>query len=271
MPRSESSQRLSDEIRRAAEALPGMKVDLAAFEAHLLRSSRGEDLNVGDLLLAWASLRQDPVASRELERRLGAVARPILARYGDEHFADEVIQDVRERLLVGARPKLGAYGGRGALVQYLKAVVSSAAIDRVRRKRPASPGDDPDAELMRLASGERGQESQLFQRAGKAEFSRAFKEALAALGPEDRTLLRMKYVDGLAVEEIGRSFQVHRTTAMRWLERIQRDILQGTRDRLKASLGVGEKELDSLLRELELSFSERISRMLPALSSRGQR
>lgn len=258
---------LDELIDAAIAGAAGIQVERQAFKAHLIQAKAASDANVPDLLIAFASLRGDRAASKELEQRLYAVSRGVLARYGDQSFAEEVLQEVREKLLVGPGAKLRGYSGRGALVQFLKTVVTTSAIDRSRQEKARNtddPGED-DERLEKLASSERSADSQLFSARSKSQFSRAFKEALAALTAQERTLLRMKFVDGVSIEEIGRAFQVHRTTAMRWIEKLQTELLHSTRERLKAQLNVKDHELEGVMKEMELSISERLSQILPAL------
>lgn len=252
-------------IDEAFAQAPDLRVDRAAFKKHLAEVGAGEDANAADLLLAFACTKGDRAAMKELELRLARVSRPVLSRYGDEAFADEVLQEVREKLLVGANAKLRAYSGRGALVQYLKTVVTTTAIDRSRQQKPVSESESDEEQLEKLAADQRNADSVIFKARGKNAFSQAFKEALADLTAQERTLLRMKFVDGVAIEEIGRAFQVHRTTAMRWIEKIQSELLKNTRAKLQAQLKLNAEELEGVMKDLELSISDRLSRMLPAL------
>lgn len=254
-------------IDAALESAPALRVDRQAFKAHLVLAKATAESNLSDVLLAFASLKGDRAALKELEARLLAVGRPALSRYGDQSFAEDVLQEVREKLLVGANAKLRAYSGRGALVQFLKTVVTTSAIDKLRQQKSREGDDagDDDERLEKLASSDRNADSQIFSARSKSQFSKAFKEALSALTAQERTLLRMKFVDGVSVEEIGKAFQVHRTTAMRWIEKLQADLLRDTRERLKAELKVKDHELEGVMKEMELSISDRLSRILPAL------
>lgn len=251
------------QIADAAQTLPGLTADLERFRSFLEERDIEATANLPDLLLSWASLQGDRAALTELERRLLRVARPILARYGDDTFAEDLLQEIRQKLLVGQGAKLRAYSGRGALVQYLKAVVSSAALDSTRRRRTDDAEEDD--ELQSLAAQGPKADSMLMHARYKEAFSAAFKEALESLTAEERTILRLRYMDGLTVEDIGRTFQVHRTTAMRRLEKLQEELSEKTREALRARLGIRSHELDGMMKELDLSFADRLSRILPAL------
>ncbi|HEY1086599.1 MAG TPA: sigma-70 family RNA polymerase sigma factor [Archangium sp.] len=232
----------------------------AWLEARTPRSQWGE-LNLEDLELCWGALRQDRLATIELERRLQRIAQGAVK--GDDEFLAEVLQRVRQRLLVGDKPRLAAYQGRGALVQYLKAVVLSVSIDLKRAARPAEEaGDDA---LFAATAGEENVVTRLAQQAHRQHFTAAFKDALETLSAEERTWLRMRFVDGLSVEAVGAAFGVHRTTAMRRLEKAQEQLMAETKRLLGKRLKLPARELDSVLRGLRPSLAENLSRLLPKL------
>lgn len=232
----------------------------AWLEARTPRAQWGE-LNLEDLELCWGALRHERLAVTELERRLQRIAQGAVK--GDDEFLAEVLQRVRQRLLVGDKPRLATYQGRGALVQYLKAVVLSVSIDLKRAARPAEEADD-DA-LFAATAGEESVVTRLAQQAHRQHFTAAFKDALEMLSAEERTWLRMRFVDGLSVEAVGAAFGVHRTTAMRRLEKAQEQLMAETKRLLGKRLKLPARELDSVLRGLRPSLAENLSRLLPKL------
>jgi RNA polymerase sigma-70 factor (ECF subfamily) len=219
-------------------------------------------LNLEDLELCWRALRRDASAVNEVERRLQRVTKSAAGKRGDDDLVEEVLQRVRARLFVGERPKLAAYQGTGALVQYLKAMVLSATVD-LRRAAAATKEKASDDELLEAAASDEGVDSRLAHATHRKHFTAAFKEALETLGTEERTWLRMRFVEGLSIDAVGAAFGVHRTTAMRWLERAQKTLLAETRKRLAARLGLQLREVDSLLRAMRPSLAENLSRIFP--------
>jgi RNA polymerase sigma-70 factor (ECF subfamily) len=253
-------------------ALPGVEVDLAAFAVELQRradESGGADaVNAADLLLAFATMKADRVATRELDRRLVRAVRVALARF-EGLQVEEIEQQVRHRVLVGdgaSGPRLAKYTGRGAILSWLKAVATSLAIDESRRLRPERHANED--ELVATASTEAGPEAKLLNAQQKHHFNAAFREALTALSPQERTVMRMRFVDDLPIEDIGKAFAVHRTTAMRWLEKAQSQVMAATRTVLGKRLGMRSRDVDSLLRALQPSINERISRLLAPIKTR---
>lgn len=237
------------------------------FEAWLLArapKATWSELNLDDLALCWGALQGHGPALAEVERRLQRVGRANASRRGDDEFVDEVLQRCRQRLLVGQTPRLAGYQGRGALVQYLKAVVLSVSVDLTRQQKPTR--DDSEDELLQTATSDEAVDQRLAHQDHKQHFTRAFKQALAGLAPDERTWLRMRFVDGLSIEAVAQAFGVHRTTAMRWLEKAQATLLEETRRVLGEELGLRRSELNSLMRAMRPSLAENLSRLFPAVT-----
>ncbi|MBL8913742.1 MAG: sigma-70 family RNA polymerase sigma factor [Archangium sp.] len=215
-------------------------------------------MNLEDLELCWLALEHDATAVHEVERRLQRVAKSVAGKKGDDDFVQEVLQRTRARLFVGERPRLAAYSGTGALVQYLKAVVLSVSVDLQRAARHENVSED---ELLEAAVIEDGVDARLAHATQRKHFTAAFKESVESLGTEERTWLRMRFVEGLSIDAVGAAFGVHRTTAMRWLERAQKQLMAETRKRLAERLGMPLREVDSLLRAMRPSLAENLSRI----------
>ncbi len=220
------------------------------------------EVNAPDLRLAWDCQQQEPAALAELDRRIRAVCSGMSKKKGLEvRDVDELCQRVRERVLVGgARARIAAYRGKGALVKWLQAVAASVAIDAAREVK-ARREEDGEDELLALSASGDSQEARLLQARDKRAFTAAFKTALGELPARDRTVMRMRYLDQANLDDIAKTYGVHRTSVMRWLEGSQDRVLRRTRELLGEQLRLSTKELDSLLRGLELSFSDRVSRL----------
>ncbi len=253
---------------QAVTTWPALVARRGEFEAWLeARTPRADwkSLNLDDLALCFLSLHGERKALAEVERRLQRVGRAAAARRGDDDFIDEVLQQARHKLFVGGtRARLNGYRGQGALVQYLKAVVSSLSVDLARsRTSHKSTGDDA---LLDAATGEGNADSRLVHLTHRAHFTKAFKVALTKLSAEERTWLRMRFVDGLSIDAVGTAFGVHRTTAMRWLEKAQHTLMKETRRSLAEQLGLPAPELESMMRAMRPSLAENLSRLLPKLA-----
>jgi RNA polymerase sigma-70 factor (ECF subfamily) len=93
-------------------------------------------------------------------------------------------------------------------------------------------------------------------------FRKAFESALGELPKDDRTVLRLHYVDGLNIEGIGRVFQVHRATVARWLVRIRQDVLTRAKALLAERLGAEIDEAGSVIGVLGAEIELTLSRVL---------
>jgi RNA polymerase sigma-70 factor (ECF subfamily) len=252
--------------KRVRAAHPMMRVDEEAFARHLARH-RGDDAqrmlasaHVADLYLALGCGMGDPAALAEFERtRLSEVPAFVAHLEFDAHGLDELLQGLRARLLA-PRPdgaKILHYGGHGPLGGWLRvaavrlALTSRTAVARSHDDDPlaiASVKPDPELLLLRL-------------RAGQA-FKSAFEEALASLDPDQRTVLRMHYVDGLTIDEIGVAYAVHRATAARWIASGRDRIAIRTRRRLREKLSLNPRDLESVLRLVDSHLDLSLHRVL---------
>jgi RNA polymerase sigma-70 factor (ECF subfamily) len=70
--------------------------------------------------------------------------------------------------------------------------------------------------------------------------------AVAALSVRERTLLRLRFVEGVEIERIAAMYRVHRTTVTRWLTDCRDTLLATTRRNLVDDLGATVAEIDSL-------------------------
>lgn len=214
----------------------------------LTRASDLDELNAADLLLALATLEQDPPALREFDRRLIAVCRGVKTR-GLEF--DELAQQVRARALVGPPPRLETYSGRGALAQWLRAVALTTLSHATRSRRDHDDAAEDEA-LAVMAVGA-SPEAKVIDRKRSAVLLAALRAALAHFSAEDRTLLRLRFSNGLTFDELARVFGTHRTTSMRSVERCHRQLVERFHHELEAA-EISRSEFDSLSRLFEGSF-----------------
>jgi RNA polymerase sigma-70 factor (ECF subfamily) len=219
-------------------------------------------LHVADLWLAIGCGAGDRVALAELERLL-ATLRPTLARMGaTAAVIDELLQTHRTRLLSGTEdhpPRIRGYRGRGDLRSWLKVALVRDAVRALRRDDHVSHDDD---EVERLMDPQGDAELQAMKDAYRDRFRVAFAQALADLEPRDRNVLRYHLLDGLAIDDIGAIYRVHRATAARWLVKIREDLYERTRAELMRSLAVGPSEIDSVLRLIRSRLDASIARGL---------
>jgi RNA polymerase sigma-70 factor, ECF subfamily len=236
-------------LARARAERPAGWLAPDVFAAHA-RSYAATDaelaaLHAGDLYLALACARGVADAIAALEREHLSRIREFAAGVdASPEFVKELTQQLRARLLVpdGDRPaRIATYSGRGSLGGWIRvaAVRLARDISRVERNaaRPVEELDphavDPELGYLKRAYGD--------------AVSRAVQAALAGLDGEARTLLKMHYVDGLSIEQVGVAFGKSRATSARMLAGARMALLAAIRERLVGEIGIRAEEADSLL------------------------
>ncbi len=207
------------------------------------------EARASELFLACACLTGRRGAARVFDEVfISGIDAVLLRRRAPADLVDEVKQSLREQLFVGARdrgPTLALYVGRGPLLAWLRV----AAVRRLQRLEtrsdrrcetrpelidaiPAGPGWDPETDLLKQRY--------------RSEFRQSLERCLSELCPRDRTLLHL--ADGLEPQQIADLYDVHRTTAVRWLRRLHYQILCRTRRDTMNRLALTRAEVSSLLR-----------------------
>jgi RNA polymerase sigma-70 factor (ECF subfamily) len=251
-------------IRRKWEdgtrAWPGVELDPESFAAHLSsRLARAtapveiDKVHGPDFYLACACAQGNARAIAAFD----ACFLPQVALYlgplgrGDSFIA-EVVQLVRERLFVapaGADPKIADYNGMTAIGAWLRVVSVRVALSLLRKEK--SRGRAGDAFGERATGCAPDPELDYIKARYSGEFRDAFQTTVHALDAEQKALLRLHYIDGLSVDELGRLFDVHRSTAARWVERARKQIVDETRRKLGDRFQMTASEIDSVLRAIQ--------------------
>jgi RNA polymerase sigma-70 factor (ECF subfamily) len=241
-------------------AWPTVRVDEDELERFLVE--RGDaQAPAADLYLACALARGDDEALDRFEARYLSEVPSYLSRLdGGATLADDVRQLLRERLFVaapGQRRKIVEYGGRGTLASWLRVVALRIGLELLRARKPERAID----ELESLASSA-DPELQVIQARYAHEFAQAFTDAVAALEPRARTVLKLYVIDGLNIDRIGALYDVHRTTVARWIADTRAALFDDTRRRLAERLRLDASEFHSLLRVVRSQLDVSIRRLL---------
>ncbi|RKG91463.1 hypothetical protein [Corallococcus terminator] len=263
---------LRDIVARCEQAWSGAWLTPGDFAAHLgLHTPVGEPLGEAlaalcceDLYLALAAVEGHRAALEALDSTALVPAGRAVRRVEDSNaFVDEVLQLTRLRLLVEEgtthAPRLKAYAGRGPLRRWTEAVALGVALSLKRRPERTSPLDDA---VIAAELGTHDPELELIRHRSRPAFRAAFAEALAALSPRDRNLLRLGLVQGLGVESLGAMHQVHASTVSRWMAKARDALLESTREGLARRLALNTSQLDSLLRVLDGSLDVSLASLL---------
>lgn len=215
-------------------------------------------LALADLALALAAALGEPNAVAEIERTIIEPMPRTLSRLRPTpEVIDELRQEIREKLLVGANggaPKLLEYKGRGPLGAWARVIALRAAYDRARSSQPESKNTNTntsknDAESVLEGLIDSGDDPELaeLRRRYSAELRDAFRAAARRLDAEERAVLRSQAIDGLTIDQIGALYQVHRATAARWLQQAKASLLSALREELATRLGESHDACDSVV------------------------
>jgi len=247
-------------------AWPAVRVDRDQFANHV------RDLDPtrfpADLYLAVGCLAKDTEALATFEREILTPARGAVRSIdANDAFVDEACQRVRAALFVGTedgRPRIADYAGRGPLQAWVgvAAVRTALTMRRSQRRAREVPDDDWSDALAMISTG--NPELELLKRQYAAAFSDALRAAVEALEPRLRAAMRMSFVDGLSIDEIGAVYTVHRATAARWIQRACDAILDHTRTALAERLALSQTELDRLTAMVQSQLDVSLSQLLPA-------
>ena len=259
---------IAEALRAGSAQWPEITVEPRAFAAAMARSfvdgpdscAALAELHVADLYLAQACASGDTPAIEAFERTHGAtIASSLRALRLADDVAADVAQDVREKLFVGSPGKIATYSGRAALASWLRTIATRTAVAALRRRTEHLLDDD---ELEALPSSHDTPDQQYFRATYHVEFKAAFDAALASLTDQQRSLLRQRFVEGLALEAIGERHGVHKTTAFRWLEEAQTLLTKRTHNAFQQRTRATVSEMRSIVRVLESNVELSLRRVL---------
>lgn len=249
-------------------AWPEVEGDRLRFDAFMAERDRLSSRYPADLFLAAACLAGDTAALAAFDRELLATARAAIRSIDpSDTFFDEACQRLRTAMLVGdgARPRIGDFAGRGPLRAWLGvAAVRTALMMRrsQQRAREVSTDDDWSGTLALITTG--NPELDLLKRQYSDAFAEALRDSVGALEPRLRTVLRMSFVEGLSIDEIGAVYAVHRATAARWIRNACDTVFAATRVQLAERLSLSGSELDRVTAMVQSQLDVSLSQLLPA-------
>jgi len=260
---------LAAHLAEGAREWPSVALEPAVYLHYLadkLRERPGEaadavirNMPAADLYLAAACTAGDAAAVAAFRDAILPVIRPALAKLSlSETTIDETHQRVLVMILVGdpVRPAIAAYSGRGRLRSWVRSI----AVRTARRLAGLTDGgaDTGPDELDRLSANVHDPELAMLRERYRDQVRAALAEALASLTERQRNVLRQYYIDALTIDELATLYRVDRATTARWVIGARTNVLDGTRDRLRAVLGVTSDEVESILRlvrsQLDLSL-----------------
>jgi RNA polymerase sigma-70 factor (ECF subfamily) len=225
-----SDSRWRNAYQAAQHAWPTVTLAFERFAAHAAAVDP-DAANTADLFLACACGDGDRAAIEALELQYMGPTRSSLKRLDARpEFIDDVMQDLRAKLLLPPEPRILRYGGRGPLLAWIRVAASRIAIDTLRAVRDDVLREprDPDS----LVAVDFGPEVQLLRAAYRESFQEAITAALAGLAAKDRNLLRRHLIEHMTLEEIAGPYAVHPATVARRLMALREQIANAVRDHL---------------------------------------
>jgi RNA polymerase sigma-70 factor (ECF subfamily) len=255
---------------RARARWPGVTLDPTRFRERLLECAARPDaspeevlpsLHTDDIYLACACAAGDVPALELFDAQLLTRVGDFVARVGRApQFVDEVRQRLREALLVGrsgGRPGIAAFSGRGALASWVNVAALRTALDLRKREGDVREASEDDA-VWAESHPELGYIKEHY----RSDFRAIFQSVLASLPSPERRLLRMHFVDGLSMSQIGAIEKLDKSNVSRRLQAIRATVLQKTREGLQQRLGIDEAELDSLIGVMHSQLDVSLERFL---------
>jgi RNA polymerase sigma-70 factor (ECF subfamily) len=250
----------AEEAKRHWPDVPVAVVPEQAF-AMLLRDADASGTYDADLYLACACAHGAPTALAAFERSLMPEVPGFLARMRPTPtFVDEVQQLLRAKLFTGATPKICEYSGTGPLAAWLRVTALRTAIDLKRTRGEQVSRGLNDELLLDLRSDTI--DVALLKAEYRPVVAEAFRTAVAKLESKERNLLRLHFVDELTFDEIGRLFQVNRSTAFRWIDAAREELVNHARAQLRNRIGLDATEFESLVQLVRSQLDLSLSRLL---------
>lgn len=237
-------------------AWPAVKLDADVFIAfvarHLPESVQSVAdffaLRAADIYLVCAYGLGDRHAGEVIERQYFPKVQQALRRVNtSDAMIDDIGQELRRILIEMHDPAITrcGYSGRSELASWLcLCALRETALLQKREQRERSlehaaleliPADGHDPEISTLI------------RHYHSEFEAAFAEAVQALTPHERNLLRFHCLHQMNVDQIALIYQVHRATAARRVSAARERVVTDTRRRFAQRILVHTGSLPRIL------------------------
>ncbi|WP_224247828.1 sigma-70 family RNA polymerase sigma factor [Hyalangium gracile] len=233
---------------------PSVPLGPERFVRHLARHLP-EDLEAGlrqlhgaDLFLACACAEGEPLGLHAFEQH---ILQRVPSRLGQlpESTVDEVLQEVRQRLLLGrgdAPPRIADYSGRGPLLAWVRIIAARIVGELANKEGRQVLFDEPPEVLARMLSAN-DPERTLLREDSRQALAEALRKALAALPERDRALLRLHHLHGLTMDRLSAMYRESRSGVARRVAQARERLLELTREDLASRLKLAGPEVESLL------------------------
>ncbi len=258
-----SPSELTELASRALANAGTVSCDPAAFAIHVV-ASQPEPEFADELLLAFAAAQGNAAAVTIFDVRYSDIFRSTALRILSASDAEDMVQLLRERLLVGDNERaarLVEYRGQAPLSSWLRTLCTRACLN-AKRDRPGRRERELDSKAEVLVFADIDPiAAQVLRRYGPT-FKLSFERALGELSPQLRNVLRMNVVDGLNIDAVGRIYGVHRATVARWISHARDTLSARTAELLGAEAQLTPTEFMSIARLCQSQIHLSIARVL---------
>jgi RNA polymerase sigma-70 factor, ECF subfamily len=213
-------------------------------------------LRIADLCLAFMAGEGHTAATAELEQIIRKHCAGWIRATGSD--PNDVMQQALSRLLVpeeGAARRILEYRGMAPLSSFLRIICTRMAISIARKTLQESnlslsyevvaPGNDLELDALRARYRE--------------PFTVAMREALRALSPRNKTLLKLHFAKGVQVAALATMYNIHRVSMSRWIAEAKEELFTATKEGFKAEVHVTDSEFQSVLRVMRSELDLRLS------------
>jgi RNA polymerase sigma-70 factor (ECF subfamily) len=172
---------------------------------------------------------------------------------------DEVQQKLRVHLMMGSEDKvakISEYSGRGALGGWVRVAAVRTALNHLRAVGPKI--EDPAGEMSLTSDPELA----YVKEHARGLFADAFKRVLDGLDSNERTILRLHYIDGLTMDQLARLYKTPRSTIARRVAEARQEILVATETYLRQEGRLTPSAVASVIRQAATSLEVTITRLL---------
>lgn len=229
---------------------PGFRLTLADLKDYAATTALADSAlqNAADVVLVCACSKGIDAAVSALDRTIRDNVPMFLRRIDrDPEFVNDVCQRLQERLHSGQPQRLATYNGSGPLLNWLRVMAVRLAVDAKRAQPPLSNvlaesfADHAVAESL-------GPDLQVLKARYGQSLVDAISRGLHALPRRHRAVLRLYLLANLSSDEIGRMYDVHRSTVARWIASAERSIFDFVRAEFRERWGLETCDVASLAR-----------------------
>ncbi|HYI02381.1 sigma-70 family RNA polymerase sigma factor [Hyalangium sp.] len=251
----EGLEELLHELYAAGQAQwPSVPLGLERFVRHLARhlpEGSGDvlrTLHTADLYLACACAEGEPLALQAFEQH---ILQRVPHRLGQlpESTVDDVLQELRQRLLVGrgeTPPRIADYSARGSLLAWVRIIAARIVGELASQQGRQVLFDEPPEVLARMLSSN-DPERELLREDSRQLLAEALRKALVVLPERDRALLRLHHLHGLTMDRLSAMYGESRSGVARRVAQARERLLELTRAELSSRLNLAGPEVESLL------------------------